>query len=117
MTVFVGRRLCDEKYEGGPACELSWPSEPKTPPVVPEADWELSCEKLRAHVVAKAAASGVREVARDLEFLSKLEPVEAISRVRAAIVRVGASGDDGACSSKDVPPASANSCVKHRPLT
>lgn len=91
MTVFVGVRFCDEKYVGGPACEL--PSEPKTLPEPVGAACELSCEKLRADVVAKAAASGdVRDVASNLEFLSKLEPVEAISRVCAAIVSCGADG-------------------------
>jgi hypothetical protein len=101
MMVFVGRRLCDEKYVGGPACEFDCPKEPNTLAGL-EAECEVRCEKLRADEVAKAAASGeVLDVASDREVLSKLEPVEAISRVRDAIVRFGASGgDDETRSSK-----------------
>ena len=83
MTVFVGRRLCDEKYEGGPDCE---PIEEKTL-VGPVADCELSCEKLRAEEVVKAAANGdILEVARAREDRSNAEAVPAASRVRDAIV-------------------------------
>lgn len=53
----------------------------------------MSCEKLRADDVAKTAAlAHVRDVASGLEFRRKLEPVEAISRVRDAMVRFGANG-------------------------
>lgn len=89
--VFVGRRLCDEKYEGGPAWELSWPREEKMlDGFEAEADCELSCVKLRAHGVVKAAASGaILEPASGREFWSSLEAVEATRRVRDAIVRFG----------------------------
>jgi len=84
--VLVGRRLCDAKYDGGPVCEFSCPSEPKTLPVL--AACALSCEKLRTVVVAKAAARGIeRDVASNLEVLSKPEPLEASSRVRDDMVR------------------------------
>ena len=87
--VFAGRRFCDEKYEGGPDCELSWPIEEKTL-VGPVADCEPSCEKLRAEEVVKAAANGdIREVARDREVRSNAEAVPAASRVRDAIMGFG----------------------------
>jgi hypothetical protein len=66
--------------------------------------------------VAKAAASGDDvDVASDGECRNKLEPVEAISRVRAAMVRVGASGGVAARQLRHVTPTSAPSCTKHRP--
>jgi hypothetical protein len=92
--VFVGRRFFDEKYVGGPACELDWPKEPKTLAGF-EAACELSCEKLRTDEVARVGPSGdVLDLARCREFLSKLEPVKAVSRVRDAMLRFGASGGD-----------------------
>lgn len=93
ITVFVGRRLPDEKYEGSPGLEL--PREEKTF-VGSVAACELSCEKLRTEDVVKAAASGdVLEIASDLELRSSPEAVLAASRVRdAIIVSFGASDDD-----------------------
>lgn len=85
--MLVGRRLCDEKYEGGPACELSCPSDPKTLVGLDEIACECDCEKLRAEDVTRAAASGdALTFAIERGFLIRLEPVEAISLVRDAIV-------------------------------
>jgi hypothetical protein len=92
--VFVGVRLCDEKYAGGPpACAF-----PRLEKTLAEfvAACELSCVKLRAEHVVKAAASGdILEVARGRELRSSVEAVVAASRVRDAIVRVGDGVDDG----------------------
>jgi hypothetical protein len=44
-TVFVGSRLCDPKYEGGPAWELSWLRLKMLAGLEDGADCELSCEK------------------------------------------------------------------------
>jgi hypothetical protein len=56
-----------------------------------EAECEFSCEKLRSDEVANAAASGdVCEMANGREVRSMLEPVKAISRVRDAMVKLGA---------------------------
>jgi hypothetical protein len=99
--VFAGRRLCDEKYDGGPPCEPSWPNEPKTLVGLLEAECEFSCEKLRSDEVANVAASGdVCEMASGREVRSMLEPVEAISRVRNAMVKLGAMVMTGMRSSK-----------------
>jgi hypothetical protein len=87
MMVFVGVRLCDEKYVVGP-CEPCWAKELKTL-VGLEAACELSCEKLRTDEVAKAAARGDdRDAASVREFRSKLEPVEASSRDCDAMLSV-----------------------------
>jgi hypothetical protein len=86
--VLVGVRFCDEKYVVGLFCEPCWPKELKTL-VGLEAECELSCEKLRRDDVVRAVASGYAlEVASGRAFRSKLEPVEAVSRVRDAIVSV-----------------------------
>jgi hypothetical protein len=101
MMVFVGVRLCDEKYVVGP-CEPCWAKELKTL-VGLEAACELSCEKLRTDEVAKTAARGDdRDAASVREFRSKLEPVEASSRECAAMVVsvLGRGGDDEKPSSK-----------------
>jgi hypothetical protein len=89
MIVFAGVRFCDEKYVGGPELEDPWLlKEPKTLAGL-EAACELSWEKLRADDVAKALATGDDlDNASDREFWSKLEPVEANSRVREAMVCV-----------------------------
>lgn len=111
ITVFVGKRLCDEKYEGGPDGELNWPSEPKTLVGLPEADCEPSCEKLRAHDVVKAVVKGdALEMFKGRELRSRLEPVEATKRVRDAILWVEATGDDGHAELREVPPTSADRC-------
>lgn len=63
-----------------------------------EAECELSCEKLRAEDVVKAAASGgILEVLSGLELRISPEAVVAASRVRDAIwimVELDASDDD-----------------------
>jgi len=87
---------------GGPFEDDCPPKEPKTLAGLEEA-CELSCEKLRADDVAKAVARGDDlDIASGRVFLSKLEPVEAISRVRDAMLGCvfGASGDDEDASSK-----------------
>lgn len=94
MIVFAGRRFCVEKYEGTPPdLEPVWKAKML---VGSEAECELSCEKLRAEDVVKAAASGdILEVASGLELRSSPEAVVAASRVRdAIIVTFGASDDD-----------------------
>lgn len=69
----------------GPPPEPCWPKELKTL-VGLEAACELSCEKLRTAVVAKAVARGEDlDFANACELRSRPEPVEAISRVREAI--------------------------------
>ena len=75
--------------------ELELPKEAKTL-VGSVAECELSCEKLRAEDVVKAAASGdILEVASGFELRSSPEAVVAASRVRDAIMgRLGASDDD-----------------------
>lgn len=84
--VLVGRRLCDEKYDGGPVCELSWPREKG----LEDADCDVNWVKLREGDVDQAAARGdILEVASGREFWSILEAVEATRRLRDAIVRVG----------------------------
>lgn len=92
----------------GPLPEPCWPKELKTL-VGLEAACELSCEKLRAHVGAKAAVRGeARDFASGCEFRNRPEPVWAISRVREAISCVfGASSDDETRSSHEVPPSPA----------
>lgn len=85
--MFVGRRLCEEKYDGGPDCD--WPKEEKTLAGL-VADSDLSWVKLRAEEMLKAAANGdVLETANDRELRSRLEAVEAARRVRDAIVSLG----------------------------
>jgi len=94
MIVFAGRRFCVEKYEGTPPdLEPVWKAKML---VGSEAECELSCEKLRAEDVVKAAASGdILDVASGLELRSSPEAVVAASRVRDAIMgRLGASNDD-----------------------
>jgi hypothetical protein len=92
--VFVGVRLCDEKYAGGPP-DCAFPKLEKTL-VGFVAACELSCVKLRAEHVVKTAASGdILEVASGRELRSSVEAVVAASRVRDAIVRVGDGVDDG----------------------
>jgi hypothetical protein len=73
----------------GPDCEFCWlPKELKTLAGL-EAACELICEKLRADDVARAVARGNdRDEASVCEVRSKLEPVEAISRVRDAMLCV-----------------------------
>jgi hypothetical protein len=86
-TVFVGVRLCDEKYEGGP--EWAFPKEEKTLAGF-VAECALSCVKLRTEELVRAAATGdVLDVASGLEARIKVEVVVAASRVRDAIVRFG----------------------------
>jgi hypothetical protein len=88
MIVLVGVRFCDEKYVVGLFCEPCWLKELKTLAGL-EAACELSCEKLRTEDVARAVASGdALDVASAREFRMRPEPVEAISRVRDAIVSV-----------------------------
>jgi hypothetical protein len=88
MMVLVGVRFCDEKYVVGLFCEPCWPKELNTL-VGLEAACELSCEKLRKEDAVRAVASGYAlEVANGRAFRSRLEPVEAISRVRDAIASV-----------------------------
>jgi hypothetical protein len=85
MMVLVGRRLRDEKYDGGPCCcELP----PKMLVGFAEAVCELSWEKAaRANDDAKAAARGVdRELASGREFRSRPTLVEAMGRMRDAIM-------------------------------
>jgi hypothetical protein len=97
--VFVGLRLCDEKYAGGPGWAL--PMDEKT---LFEfvADCELNCVKLRAEEFVNAAASGdIREAVRGRELRSSVEAVVAGSRVRDAIVRFGGGDDDSTRSSDD----------------
>jgi hypothetical protein len=94
-TVFVGVRLCDEKYEGGPDCVF--PRAEKTLAGF-VAECELSCVKLRAEHVAKAARGHVLDIASGLEPRRKAEAeaVVATSRVRDAMVRSGlVMGGDG----------------------
>jgi hypothetical protein len=89
MIVFAGVRFCDEKYVGGPEFDDPWLLKELKTLAGLEAACELSCEKLRTDDVAKAVAKGdVLDNANDREFWSKLEPVEAISRVREAMVCV-----------------------------
>ena len=79
MIVLVGRRLCDEeKYDGGPDADVSWPNDEKTL-VGFVADCELRCELLRADNVVTTAASGVI-----LEFASGREPRNSVEAVVAA---------------------------------
>lgn len=84
MMVLVGRRLCDEKYDGGPCCgELP----PKTLVGFAEADCELIWVKARADDEVRAAArGGIRELASGREFRSRPAPVVAMGRMRDAIV-------------------------------
>lgn len=111
--VFVGRRLCDEKYEGGPACEFSWPSDEKTLVGLAEADCEESGVKLRADDVVKAAANvDLRGIASGREFWSSLAPVEAASWVRDAMMRFGARGGDGHAELEQVPPYTGEALPK-----
>ena len=90
-TVFVGKRLCDPKYEGGPACELSCPKLKMLAGFEDEADCEFSCVKLRVYGALKIVASGAVLEASGLELLSKLEAVEATNRLRDAIIEVEAN--------------------------
>jgi hypothetical protein len=95
--VFAGVRLCDEKYAGGPP-DCAFPKLEKTLAGFVAA-CELSCVKLRAGNVVKAAAGGhILEAASGRELRSSVEAVEAVvaaSRVRDAIVREGDGVDDG----------------------
>jgi hypothetical protein len=89
--VFVGVRLGDWKYVGGPDEELSWPSEEKILGAFCDgAQCELSWLKARADEMLQAAARGnAWAVNRCLGARTRPEAVEANERVRDAIVRVG----------------------------
>lgn len=97
MTVFVGRRLCDEKNVGVP--EDALPREENTLAGF-VADCDLLCVKVRAEPIVKAAAlalaSGdILEVANGRELRSSIEAVLAAILVRDAIVRVWTKWHDG----------------------
>jgi hypothetical protein len=84
--VLVGRRLCEEKYVGGP--DEPPPNEEKTLAGF-VAECELFCVKVRAAGIVKAAASGdIFGAANGREFRSNVEAVLAAILVRDAIVRV-----------------------------
>src|SRR5690242_21944054 len=78
-TVLVGSRLCDPKYEGGPAWEFSCPRLKMLAGLDDEADCEFSCEKCRVEVACRTAASGAVREANGRDPRSKLEAAEATS--------------------------------------
>jgi len=89
--VLVGSRLCDPKYEGGPAWEFSCPRLKMLAGLDDEADCEFSCEKCRVEVACRTAASGAVREANGRDPRSKLEAAEATSLLRDAIVEVEAN--------------------------
>jgi hypothetical protein len=88
ITVLVGVLLEEEKYEGGPDCDLDWPTEEKMLGGGPEAA-ELYCEKWRRAGLARAAAAPL-DVASGREARSRFEAVEATNRLCDAMLYSGA---------------------------